>query len=71
MEIIKQGKLPNEKVYQATCSHCLTQFSFVESEAEKTVKYPPFSRRNPIQGYPVLEAICPLKGCNHIVEVVL
>lgn len=33
MKIIKQGKLPEEKEYQAKCSNCKTEISFKRKEA--------------------------------------
>ena len=32
MRIIKQGQLPEEKVYQTTCMHCKTVFEFKRHE---------------------------------------
>lgn len=32
MKIIKEGKLPGEKVYYTSCGHCETIFEFTEDE---------------------------------------
>lgn len=34
MEIIKKGKLPEEKTYECVCSYCKTEFRFQRKEAE-------------------------------------
>ena len=34
MKIIKKGKLPEEKVYRATCYACATVFEFKAKEGE-------------------------------------
>jgi hypothetical protein len=32
MEIIKKGCLPEERIYEATCSYCKTQIRFFQGE---------------------------------------
>jgi uncharacterized protein with PIN domain len=34
MKIIKQGELPEEKEYSATCSNCKTEFEFLRKEGK-------------------------------------
>lgn len=34
MRVIKQGQLPEEKLYTITCFNCKTQFEFARKEAQ-------------------------------------
>lgn len=57
MRIIKQGKLPEEKTYQAICRNCKTEFEFKEKEA---------LRRGSWRTESYINVICPLchKECS-------
>lgn len=57
IRIIKQGKLPEEKVYRFTCYHCKTEFTAQEKDGNKTY--------NQHDGTSVTVS-CPL--CNHQVS---
>lgn len=34
MKILKQGQLPENRVYQATCNNCKTEFEYRQAEAK-------------------------------------
>ncbi len=34
MKIIREGKLPEEKLYEVTCQNCRTYFEFAKKEAK-------------------------------------
>jgi endogenous inhibitor of DNA gyrase (YacG/DUF329 family) len=36
MKILKQGALPEEKVYRSKCHHCKTEFEYQQKEAKLT-----------------------------------
>lgn len=55
MNIIKAGKLPEEKQYQTTCDRCKTIFTFKQKEAE----YVSDQRDGDF-----LKVKCPFNGCN-------
>lgn len=57
MEIIKQGTLPSERIYEGTCNHCGTEVRFKRSEARCE------SHRN--EDFVMVE--CPL--CKHTISV--
>jgi RNase P subunit RPR2 len=57
MKIIKEGKIPSERLYRTTCRHCKTVFEFLESEGN--VRY--YRDGN------YVEIICPI--CNIICNV--
>lgn len=60
MKILRLGALPQKKVYEATCSHCKTHFSFLQEEAKSnTSKY----------GERVLNVVCPMLDCNVVAYV--
>jgi endogenous inhibitor of DNA gyrase (YacG/DUF329 family) len=52
VKIIKQGKLPNEEVFQGDCTHCGTVVEFERKEATCSVG----------MGGVFLTVICPLCG---------
>lgn len=52
MKIIKQGILPAERTYEATCSNCHTEFEFQEKEGKVT-----FDQR---EGNSFITVNCPL-----------
>lgn len=57
MEVIKQGSLPSERVYEAKCNHCGTEVRFKRGEAKCE------THRN--EEYVMVE--CPL--CKHTISV--
>ena len=36
MRVIKEGFIPEEYIYQATCNHCKTEIEFAAKEAKRT-----------------------------------
>jgi hypothetical protein len=60
VEIIKRGTLKYEKVYEATCRQCTTEFTFKRHEAAELY--------DPREGT-ALGINCPLAGCNNEVWV--
>lgn len=60
MRIVKEGKLPGEQEYRATCRRCGTLFVFLQSEAVL---------KGDQRDGDYLEVACPLKGCGAAVLV--
>jgi hypothetical protein len=55
MKIIKQGALPQEKVYKATCGNCSTEYEFTRAEARCSADQ---------RDGDILITKCPLPGCG-------
>ena len=51
MKIIKEGKLPKDKIYKATCGNCNTVFEYQGSDIENDQRDGNYVK-------------CPLKGCG-------
>ena len=60
MKILRLGVLPQKKVYETTCSHCKTHFSFLQEEAKLSE-----SRF----GEKTLTVVCPMMNCNVVAYV--
>lgn len=60
MKIIREGKLPEDKEYTATCRRCGTVFTFTRSEGKFT---------NDQREGASVQVICPLPKCNALVWV--
>ena len=61
MKIIKEGKLPQPKVYRGICKNCETEIEVTEGE-----EY--YVGKNSI-GNRCFGIKCPLKLCNHNITV--
>lgn len=60
MEIIEEGRLPEDKVYEGRCYHCNTRARFKRSEGKLV-----YDQRDG----DYVEVKCPLPGCNHTIKV--
>lgn len=60
MRIIKEGKLPGEKLYVTSCRSCKTVFEFTRKESKMV-----YDQRDG----DFLQIQCPLDGCNQKVFV--
>ncbi len=55
MKIIKEGKLPDNKILTATCANCKTEIEFTVGESRRT-----FDQRDG----DYVTVTCPLCGCD-------
>ena len=60
IKIIKQGELPEEKIYETTCKVCSTVFSFQRKDATKEDR----GGTRQYKGYHNLYIHCPT--CNNL-----
>jgi hypothetical protein len=60
MKIIKEGRLPQEKVYRTSCGNCGTVFEFKEAEAKYTCDQ---------RDGDFYTLHCPLRGCGAAVAL--
>ncbi len=55
MKVLREGKLPGEKIFQGTCHNCRARVEFTAKEA---------TRRSDSKAFVWFEVNCPTIGCK-------